>query len=166
MQNLKRFDERVTIGGIPDAGDLARLRELGYRTIVDLRDEEERLQKGLDAEARDLGLRFHSIPIRRQAIEVEDVLAFYRAVYERGAAPVYAFSLFGKRPLALLLLFRTVARGEPLNKIFHAAARFRVNLEGDLALRSFLVEIFNSGRVEPVVESVRALRPDLFDSSP
>lgn len=162
MRNARKFDERVTIGGVPDSEDLAQLKELGYKTLIDLRDEQEKFGGLVERKANSLGLRYVNVPIVRDEIQMENVLEFYRAVYEKGSAPIYAFSRFGKRPLALLLLFHAVLAKEPLNLIYRKASGFGLDLEGDLALRSFLVEFYNSGKVEPIVESIRTLRPDLF----
>ena len=42
MKNGRKFDERITIGGVPDNEDLEQLKELGLQTVIDVRDEEER----------------------------------------------------------------------------------------------------------------------------
>jgi uncharacterized protein (TIGR01244 family) len=162
MKNARKFDERITIGGVPDSEDLAQLKELGYKTLIDVRDEEEKFGGLVEKRVTTLGLKYLNIPIYREEIKMEDVVEFYHAIYEKGSAPIYAFSRFGKRPLAFLLLFEAVAKSEPLPQIFKKASRFGLDLEGDLSLRTFLVDFYNSGRVEPVAESIRKLRPDLF----
>jgi DNA-binding NtrC family response regulator len=43
MRNARRSDERITIGLVPDSDDLEQLRSIGYRTLVDVRDEDEKL---------------------------------------------------------------------------------------------------------------------------
>jgi uncharacterized protein (TIGR01244 family) len=163
MRNARKFDERITVGGVPDSEDLAQLKELGYKTLLDLREEEEKFGGWVESRARDLGLRYESIPIRREAIRMEDVRKFYDAVYAKGAAPIYAFSRFGKKPLAFLLLLEVVAKGEHLPMIFRKASRFGLHLQGDEVLQEFLIEIYNSGNMEPIVESIRKHRPDLFN---
>jgi uncharacterized protein (TIGR01244 family) len=163
MRNAKKFDDRIAIGGVPDSEDLAQLKELGYKTIIDLRDEEEKFGGLVEKRAINLGLKYLKIPIYREAIKMEEVVDFFNAVYEKGSAPIYAFSRFGKRPLAFLLLFEAVAKSKDIHTIFVKASKFGLNLEGDLSLRSFLVEFYNSGCVEPIVESIRKLRPDLFN---
>jgi uncharacterized protein (TIGR01244 family) len=163
MRNAKRFDDRITIGGVPDSEDLAQLKELGYKTLVDLRDEEEKFGGLVERRATALGLKYLNIPIYREEIKMDDVVDFYHAVYEKGSAPIYAFSRFGKRPLAFLLLFEAVLANQPVSAIFRKAGKFGLDLEGDLSLRSFLVDFHNSGCVEPVAESIRKLRPDLFN---
>lgn len=162
MRNARRYDNRITIGSVPSSEDLVQLRELGYKTLVDLRDDEEKFGGLVQRRAAELGLRYVSVPVRRDNVDVADVESFYRTVYGKGSAPVYAFSRFGKKPLAFLLLFEAVARGEPYVRVFQRASRFGLNLEGDLALKKFLVEFINARKVEPIVEIVRQLRPDLI----
>ena len=162
MRNARKFDDRITIGGVPDSEDLAQLKELGYKTLVDLREEEEKFGGLVQKRGTDLGLRYVSIPIKRESLAMEDVKRFYDTVYERGSAPIYAFSRFGRKPLAFLLLLEVVARGEHLPMIFRKASKFGLHLQGDMVLQDFLVELYNSGNMEPVVESIRKHRPDLF----
>ena len=94
---------------------------------------------------------------------MEDVSKFYDTVYAKGAAPIYTFSRFGKKPLAFLLLLEVVAKGEHLPTIFRKASRFGLHLQGDEVLQEFLIEIYNSGNMGPIVESIRKHRSDLFN---
>ena len=163
MRNARRYDDRITIGSVPDSEDIAQLKELGYKTIIDLRDEEEKFGGMVEKRSTATGLKYIKIPILREEIRMDDVVDFYHAIYEKGSAPIYAFSRFGKRPLAFLLLFEIVANEKPLPTIFKRASKFGLDLEGDMTLRSFLVDFYNSGCIEPVVDSIRTLRPDLFN---
>ena len=162
MKNARKFDERITIGGVPDGEDLSQLKGLGYKTLIDLREEKEKFGGLVQRRATDLGLRYVSIPIRREAIKMDDVSMFYDVVYEKGTAPIYAFSRFGRKPLAFLLLLEVIARREHLPMIFRKASKFGLHLQGDEVLQEFLVGIYNSGDMEPIVESIRKHRPDLF----
>ena len=162
MRNARKFDERVTIGSVPDSDDLNQLKELGYKTLIDLRDDQEKFGGLVEKRAKTLGIRYVNVPVSRDEIRMEDVVDFYHAVHEKGSAPIYAFSRFGKRPLAFLLLFHAVLINEPISLVYRKASRFGLDLEGDLTLRSFLVDFYNSGCVEPIAGSIRKLRPDLF----
>ena len=163
MRNARVFNERITIGGVPDHEDLVQLKRLGYRTLVDLREAEEKFGGLVEKKAvMALALRYIAIPIQRAEINMADVTRFYDAVHEEGNAPVYAFSRFGKKPLAFLLLFEAAAAGDPFPTIFRQAGRFGLNIEGDLALREFLIGIYNAGDLQPVLDAVRKHRPDLL----
>jgi len=164
MKNAIRFNERITVGGVPDHEDLVQLKKLGYKTLIDLREKEEIFGGWVEKKAvMALAMGYVSIPISRAGIKMEDLVRFYDAVHARGSAPVYAFSRFGKKPLAFLVLFETVARGDPFATVFRETSRFGLSIEGDLILREFLVDLYNSGDLKPVVDAVRKHRPDLYD---
>ncbi len=162
MKNARKYDSRVTIGAVPDSEDLQQLRDLGYRTLIDLRDDDEKFGGVVEKRGRELGMAYIGIPIVRDEITMDQVLAFYQDVYRRGSGPLYCFSRHGKRPLALLLLLEAVAQHKPLSFIFRRAAKFGMNLEGDLSLNAFLTEFYNSGKMEPIVAAIRQLRPELL----
>jgi len=162
MRNARKYNTRITIGAVPGRDDLLQLQALGYRTMVDLRDEEEKGAGQVECWATDLDLRYVSIPILREAITLDAATHFYDLVFTRDTAPLYLFSRFGKRPLALLLLFEAAVKDEPLALIYQNASEFGLDLEGDLCLRGFLVEFYNERRLQPVIETYRSRRPDLF----
>jgi uncharacterized protein (TIGR01244 family) len=164
MRNARKYNDRVTIGVVPDNEDLAQLKELGYKTLIDLREETEKFGGLVKKRAIEMGFRYIEIPVYRSGIKIEDVKRFYQAIYERGSAPIYAFSRFGRKPLAFLLIFDGVANGEKhlIHKVIRKASEFGINLQGDLVLQEFLVDLLSSGDLEPIIESIRELRPDLL----
>jgi uncharacterized protein (TIGR01244 family) len=164
MRNARKYNERVTIGGVPDREDLDQLKDLGYKTLIDLREETEKFGGLAKKTAEELGLKFIEIPIYRSGIKIEDVKKFYESVYARGSAPIYAFSRFGRKPLAFLLIFDGAARHEKglVHKVIRKASEFGINLEGDIVLQEFLIELLASGDLEPIIQSIRKLRPDLL----
>lgn len=162
MRNARRYNERITIGRVPDAGDLDQLHTLGYKTLVDVREEAETFGLMVGKQASRLGLEYIHIPIARDGITLMDLNAFYMAVYQKGTAPIYAFSRFGRKPLAFLLLFDAVAKDRQVISIMTEAQRFGFSLENDLLLRAFIVDFMNSGCLESVAEAIKTFRPDLF----
>jgi uncharacterized protein (TIGR01244 family) len=164
MRNARKYNDRVTIGGVPDQEDLAQLKDLGYKTLIDLREESEKFGGLARKTAEEMGLKFTDIPINRSGIKIEDVKTFYREIYAKGSAPIYAFSRFGRKPLAFLLLFDGVANHEKglIHKVIRRSSEFGINLEGDLVLQEFLIELLASGDMEPIIQSIRELRPDLL----
>jgi uncharacterized protein (TIGR01244 family) len=164
MRNARKYNDRVTIGEVPDREDLAQLKGLGYKTLIDLREETEKFGGLVKTTAGEMGFRFIEIPIYRSGIKIEDVKRFYQAIYEKGSAPIYAFSRFGRKPLAFLLIFDGVANQEKhlIHKVIRKASEFGINLQGDIVLQEFLIDLLSSGELEPIVESIRELRPDLL----
>lgn len=162
MRNAIKFDHHLTLGRVPDGDDLAQLKDLGYRTIVDVREDHEKFGGYVEKRAIKAGFKYVKIPVSRKNIKLEDVIRFYRTVYDRANAPIYTFSRFGKKPLAFLVLFEAVANGESLHRVYQRASRIGIDLQGDLCLQSFLVEFFNAGCTDEVMEAVRELKPDLM----
>ena len=162
MRDARRLDGRITIGAVPDSEDLDQLVELGFKTLIDVRDADEKFGGLVEKRARERGLTYISIPMVRGAITIDEVLVFHRQVYRRGSAPLYCFSRYGKRPLALLLLFEAVASHQPLVYVYRKAATFGLDLQGDAVLDAFLVDFYNTGRMESVVAAIREVRPDLL----
>ena len=161
MQNARKYDASITVGAVPGQEDLVQLQGLGYRTLVDVRDEHERFGGAVEKSAGKLGLRYTNILAAREAIRTGDVRLFYETVFDPGATPVYAFSRYGKRPLAFLLIFDALRTGRTIHAIFSAAMRFGLSLDGDLTLRAFVVNALNSGELRPIVDGIVERWPEL-----
>lgn len=162
MQNAKKFNDRITLGLVPSAEDIHQLKELGYKTIIDLRDNQELFGGFVKKRAQESGLTYIHIPVQRDAIKLEDVKAFYEAVYAKGSAPLYVFSRLGRKPLVFVLLFDAVAQSQPLVRIYRQASRLGFHLECDFALQTFLYRLYDSAEFKELVDSVRRSRSDLF----
>ena len=162
MRNAKKYDDRITIGLVPGSEDLEQLKELGYKTLIDLRDETEKFGGFVERRAVALGFAYRNIPVARSAISLKDVKCFYEEVYKKGSAPLYVFSRFGKKPVVFLLLFETVAKKEALVHIYRKADKMGFRLQGDLAFQSFLLHLVDSGELREIVHEVRKSRPDLL----
>lgn len=161
MRNARKINSAIAIGRVPDDDDISQLKELGYKTLVDVREDEEKFGGHVERRAAQLGLGYVNIPIRRREIELAEVLQFYRVVYDKNNAPCYAFSRFGKKPLAFLMLFEAVANSEPLVRIYQRASRIGLDLRGDLCLQAFLVDFYNVGKKQEIEKAIAELRPDL-----
>ena len=96
MRNARKYNNRITIGGVPDSEDLEQLKELGYKTLIDLREEDEKFGGLVNIRANRMGFRCIEIPICRSGIKIEDMNRFYHAIYEKGSAPIYAFSVMNE----------------------------------------------------------------------
>ena len=162
MRNARKYDDRITIGLVPSSEDLEQLKELGYKTLIDLRDDTERFGGLVERRAGALGLAYKSIPVARSSISLQDVKSFYEEVFKKGSAPLYVFSRLGKKPVVFLLLFETVARRGALVNIYRKADKLGFRLQGDLDFQSFLLSLVNSGEIQEIVDEVRKTRPDIL----
>jgi uncharacterized protein (TIGR01244 family) len=163
LKNARKFDNRITVGGVPDSDDLFLLKDLGYKTLIDLREEDEKFG-GVEKRVTALGMKYVSIPVSKVSLSMKDVIQFFNAIHEKGSSPIYAFSRFGRKPLAFLLLFEGVSKGEKhvIPMIYSKANKFGYDLEADMHLHEFLIGILDSGEVHSVVEDIRKRRPDLY----
>jgi protein tyrosine phosphatase (PTP) superfamily phosphohydrolase (DUF442 family) len=162
MQNAKKYDDRITIGLVPGPDDLNQLNELGYKTLIDLREENEKFGGFIEKRARELGLSYISIPVARNAISLNDVKHFYQEVYRKGSAPLYIFSRFGKKAVVFLLLFETVAKRQALVHLYRKADKLGFKLQGDISFQSFILSLINSAEFESIVKEIRETRPDIL----
>jgi protein tyrosine phosphatase (PTP) superfamily phosphohydrolase (DUF442 family) len=62
LPNFHQVDEKLFRGGEPKAGGVARLKELGITTILDLRWEDGKMRRE-EAEAKAAGLNYFAIPM-------------------------------------------------------------------------------------------------------
>ncbi len=87
-----RLSDKVVVGGQPSADDLAKLREQGIMTVVNLRTEGEANQPLSPSEeatlAQNMGLSYQHVPVSLAALDskqVDDV----RAAIRNAQGPVY-----------------------------------------------------------------------------
>jgi len=162
VRNAKKYDDRITVGLIPSSEDLEQLKGLGYKTIIDLRDENERFGGLVEMRATTRGLSYISIPVARDAIPLDNVKRFYQEVYRKGSAPLYVFSRFGKKPVVFLLLFEAVAEKKSLAHIYRKAEKLGFRLQGDVSFQSFLLRLIDSAGFKGMVDKILESRPDLL----
>lgn len=77
----------LAVAGQPSTQLIGQLKELGFRTVVDLRTESE----GLDAERKSVesqGLRYVSVPFSADTFALEDALRVGRVLEDAQAGPV------------------------------------------------------------------------------
>jgi len=139
------------------------LAPLGIRTVVDLRTEAERVERGyFDADEID----YHHLPMFEQTWEREGVLPDQDAVAYLAAR--YADMLV-TGPAAIAGTFSLVARVDALPLVFHCAAgKDRTGVTAALLLAVLGVDdadiaddyALSAGATEQFIEWLRAERPD------
>ncbi len=162
MKNARRYNDRITIGLVPSSEDLLQLKDLGYKTIIDLRDDSEKFGGLVEKRAVGLGLSYSNIPVARDAISLGDVKRFYEEVFRKENAPIYVFSRFGKKPVVFLLLFETVAKRRALVHLYRKADSMGFRLQGDISFQSFLLSLINSGELRSMVDEIQERTTDFY----
>jgi tyrosine-protein phosphatase SIW14 len=78
LPNFHRVDDKLSRGGEPKKGGMARLKELGIDTVLDLRWERGKM-RAEEAEAKAAGLRYFAVPmyglLRPTEEQIEKTLA-------------------------------------------------------------------------------------------
>ena len=96
VPNYVRIRPAIGTGGQPTDDGLKRLKEAGFKTVVNLRTEAE----GASAEAdkvKALGMRYVPVPISRDTFSVADAEAVGRVLAEEAARPVFVHCASGSR---------------------------------------------------------------------
>lgn len=127
----KYLDDDVAVLPQIDPSDVAGLADMGFKTIVSNRpDNEEPGQPttaSVEQAATDAGLAFKSQPVVSGAITFNDV-ADFNEIIEDAEKPVLAFCRSGTR--CTMLWAMSSAGHKPTEEIMASAAAAGYNLEG------------------------------------
>jgi uncharacterized protein (TIGR01244 family) len=86
----------LAIAGLPTAAGLGRLKDLGFRSVVDLRAEKEGLEPQ-KAAIHAAGLRYLNIPVTPTTLTVEDARVLEKLLAEPEAFPILLYCSSGNR---------------------------------------------------------------------
>lgn len=103
----KNLSDRVAVSGQPSADDLARLRDQGFTTVVNLRTAGEANQPLSPEEegkaAASAGLAYHHVPVSTKDLRPDQVSAV-RAAIQQAPGRVLVHCGAGQRACAFALL--------------------------------------------------------------
>jgi uncharacterized protein (TIGR01244 family) len=107
LPNFHTVNARLYRGGQPREGGLRRLAALGVKTVINLRDDDERARDE-EREARSLGMRYFNVPLSRahrpDARQIDELFALMDAA---GNQPVFVHCKRGAdRTGALIAVYR------------------------------------------------------------
>jgi uncharacterized protein (TIGR01244 family) len=102
VPNVREASPGILTGGSPSAGDLKRLKDAGYTTVINLQGLDE---GSLDeaAIADEVGLHYVALPITRADITRENAEKLHAAIQLSGT-PVFVHCASGNRAGALMAL--------------------------------------------------------------
>lgn len=94
--SYKRLSPSLAVSGRPSPEALAKLKESGFRTAIDLRQPSEGVAIAKEAvEAQ--GLRFVSVPVSPDTFSLDDVLKVEAVLKDQSAAPVLLYCASSNR---------------------------------------------------------------------
>ncbi len=107
IYNWRRLDQRVTTSGQPSEAQLAALRDLGVRHIINLGLHTH--EKALPDEAKsvaDLGMTYIHIPVEFHAPTEGDFAAFCETLRMHADAPIHVHCIANYRVSAFFYRYR------------------------------------------------------------
>jgi tyrosine-protein phosphatase SIW14 len=142
LPNFHRVDDHVFRGAQPKAGGLAKLKELGVRTIVNLRFERGQ-SKAEEAEARALGLEYVSIPmyglIPPTAAQISKVLAILTNPQN---GPVFVHCVAGQdRTGVVIACYRIAQMGWTATDAIHEAMGYGM-MKAEVLKRQYIRDFY------------------------
>lgn len=121
MTNISKITPDFSVTSQIQPGDLAAISELGVRTIINCRpDNEEAAQpsgQSIEAAAQQVGLNYRYIPVDMSGLNDQSLLDFEAAVSDL-QGPVLGFCKSGMRAAALWALTESV-RLDPMDILRH-----------------------------------------------
>jgi uncharacterized protein (TIGR01244 family) len=114
----RRLSPALATAGQPSPEALAALKELGVRTVVNLRTEQE----GAAAEAAVVtgqGLRYVSVPVTPDSFSDSDVDAVHEVLADAGSAPVLLHCASSNRVGGVIAVLES-RKGKPLDEAIAA----------------------------------------------
>lgn len=107
LPNLHRVDEGLYRGAQPEEDGFAALKELGVKTVVCLRSDEDQQE-----EAREAGLDYVRVPMRAWNVKDEKVVEFLRIATDPERRPVFVHCYHGAdRTGMMVAMYRVVEQG-------------------------------------------------------
>lgn len=132
MTEFRQVTPDFSVAHQIDAADVARIAELGFKTIINNRpDREDPGQPSaaeIRAQAEAAGLRFHSLPYSGQT--PPGVVAETARLLDETPGPVLAYCRTGTRSIKAWALAAALAGTKRPNEIIALAAKAGYDLEG------------------------------------
>jgi uncharacterized protein (TIGR01244 family) len=121
IPNYQLLRPGLAVAGKPSPEALARLKDQGFKTIIDLRSEAEGLAEE-KAIVEDQGLRYVSVPMTAASFSLADVQAVGRILDDPAAGPVLLHCASSNRVGGVLAVLEAKA-GKPLEDAIAAGEK-------------------------------------------
>jgi uncharacterized protein (TIGR01244 family) len=146
MELTHKIDEQITVGGQPAPEDFPQLKEEGFRSIVNFRNDDEdenSMSPQSEAEwAAAHGMAYLQVPVTMKAMARERVDQF-RQEYPNLPKPIFAHCKSGKRAAAMALMNLAVEKGMTGAETLQEADHLGIEL-GQPELEAFIKSYVDS----------------------
>jgi protein tyrosine/serine phosphatase len=146
VENFGKVNDNYYRGAQPDAEGFARLKELGIKTVIDLRKDS---RAEAPEQARAAGLQYFNIPMKPSvAATPEQTSYFLKLVNDESNWPVYVHCKGGRhRTGALTAVYRITHDGWTADEAYEEMKRFDFNdgfFGGPRAQKTFVYSFYKS----------------------
>lgn len=123
IENFAKVDEHYYRGSQPDQAQFAQLKQLGIKTVIDLRGD---YKKAEESWVRDLGMNFFRIPLKtRVAANAEQTAHFLDIVNDPKNWPVYVHCKGGRhRTGAMTGIYRITHDGWTADQVWEEMKKY------------------------------------------
>jgi uncharacterized protein (TIGR01244 family) len=111
IQNFLRINRQICTGGQPSPDDLAKLKSEGIKAIINLRQPSEYNAEEESAKAKELGLRYFSIPVNAADPKDEQADEFLKVTADAQNRPAFVHCRSANRVGAFWMIRRVLADG-------------------------------------------------------
>ncbi|PQV64421.1 TIGR01244 family protein [Abditibacterium utsteinense] len=136
MQNEQSFNDKITIGGRPDASEIEELHNRGFKTVVNLLTPDEPGFETEEAEVENTGMTYASIPTSPALLDDIAMARFSQAI-DSSSGPVAVHCKGGGRAGVLSLLHLAVTHGWNREKACEEAEKLKVKIGPESPYRAF-----------------------------
>jgi uncharacterized protein (TIGR01244 family) len=140
IRNFLCEDVSFCTGGQPTLGDLEKLKAEGVKAIINLRQPMEHAAAAEAAKAKELGLRYFSIPVNGREPKDEQVEQFLKITNDRRNRPLFIHCASANRVAAFWMIRRVLVDGWRVEKAEEEAMR--------IGLRTPVMRQFARGYIE------------------
>ena len=138
MSSFKRIDDEFFIGPQPTEQDLQAAQQQGIKTVIDFRLPSETETSNAALTTRQ-GLAYVNIPVNKEALSVDQVDAFERAL-QNHAGPFLLHCATGARAALLLSVSRARQQRWTSAQAFDDAYRMGFDLRASAPFAAWVVQ--------------------------
>lgn len=143
IPNFYKVDEILYRGGQPNQEGLKKLKSLGIKTVISLREEDKQMLREKEL-IEALGMKFSNLPLsvyRRPSDE--QVISFLENALDQDNQPVFVHCNSGRdRAGAMVALYRVVVSGWTIKEAYKEAKRLGFwPYKGEAELKKFIHQI-------------------------